>query len=614
MKRLLEKTVHYCTHLSFFLMVFFYVFIFSSCTVETSQKSFISSLDKVDALISQGLFKEAKEELIPLEKKAYDIWFSLGIYKRYVKILENNRAEKLLLKTLKKNSKNLELNAVYTSFLLKNKRINEALSYGKILQNTKYGSIYSQAVLQNVIDNSNQNILSVFNKDYYSVYYDAYKGTNESSWLINCAVLDLVLGNYVKASSICPENCEDYKSAYFWSLVLFDAKNYTACIRYCDLALNLINYSSYIIKEKFPLSNLIGIQSDSYYCIQDIDKAEFSRRNFIDSIINDKNFNQFNSKVIPVLLVNSSLWSKGNKDYERARNLLLFTLDNWKDFVPALICYADLSYETSLERIEDFGQLTLRDRGLATLEMEKYDNRIIIPLSDAIYRVDEALLRLNDPRLFLLQLDLKYKNKKEYLYKEKKADLWNMLEKSSKEELYYSDVLLSYSLNFLLNNNEFEEAKNLFKSHLIKKYNIDNFNLYEDIAKKVNSFNRCESEFASYFSVLDKKLNETLFLHERLVFEQNSEYISSLVSDITVINLSMIYSSLGKNTKAIDLYSKVVSRSCDDKLKSLVMYRLSNIYNDLGDKNKAIHCAEYAVSLDNRNESAKLFLNKLRLD
>ena len=41
--------------------------------------------------------------------------------------------------------------------------------------------------------------------------------------------------------------------------------------------------------------------------------------------------------------------------------------------------------------------------------MERYDKRRKIPLSDAIYRIDNALAKKNDPYLEIVKLDLKYK-------------------------------------------------------------------------------------------------------------------------------------------------------------------------------------------------------------
>ena len=44
-----------------------------------------------------------------IEKKAYDSWSCIGVFKRYTMIGENNLAEKAITKSLKKNPDNLEL-------------------------------------------------------------------------------------------------------------------------------------------------------------------------------------------------------------------------------------------------------------------------------------------------------------------------------------------------------------------------------------------------------------------------------------------------------------------------------------------------------------------------
>ncbi|WP_288751806.1 tetratricopeptide repeat protein, partial [uncultured Treponema sp.] len=114
----------------------------------------MSALDEIDALISQQQYKEALKELGKIEKKAYGSWPQLGVFRRYAQIGENARAEKVLVRALKSNPKNEELNAVYAHFLLRAGKLDQALEAGKCLQGTKYGSVYSEAVLQDTLEKS----------------------------------------------------------------------------------------------------------------------------------------------------------------------------------------------------------------------------------------------------------------------------------------------------------------------------------------------------------------------------------------------------------------------------------------------------------------------------
>ena len=93
------------------------LFCFSSCRMRAEQKSLTSQFDVIDALIMQNQMQPALKELKKTEKRAYDVWSFIGIYKRYVNLGESVRAEKILKKALKKNSNSEELLAVYSVFL-----------------------------------------------------------------------------------------------------------------------------------------------------------------------------------------------------------------------------------------------------------------------------------------------------------------------------------------------------------------------------------------------------------------------------------------------------------------------------------------------------------------
>ena len=101
-----------------------------------------------DILIADNQFSDAVKELKKIEKQVYDSWSYIGIYKRYAKIGEDKRAEKIIKKALKKNSHNPELAAVYSAYLLRHNRLDEAKKLSEQLKGTKYGSLYSEAVLK----------------------------------------------------------------------------------------------------------------------------------------------------------------------------------------------------------------------------------------------------------------------------------------------------------------------------------------------------------------------------------------------------------------------------------------------------------------------------------
>ena len=208
----------------FLFLIFISIFLlcFSSCKMKAEQKSLTSQFETIDALINQSQLDLAVKSLKKIEKKAHDSWSNIAVFKRYILIGEKERADLLLKKALKKNSENLELLAVYSNFLIKENRFDEAENYAKKLCETKYSSIYSELILKTAInqkendDNVTKNIF--YNEQqFYQIYLDAYNSTKNPIWLKNCAVFDLTNGNFEKASLLNPNIYADADDAFFFS-------------------------------------------------------------------------------------------------------------------------------------------------------------------------------------------------------------------------------------------------------------------------------------------------------------------------------------------------------------------------------------------------------------
>ena len=69
------------------------LFCFSGCSSRAEQKSLTSQFDVIDALIMQNQMQSALKELKKTEKRAYDSWSYIGIYKRYMMLGESGPAE-----------------------------------------------------------------------------------------------------------------------------------------------------------------------------------------------------------------------------------------------------------------------------------------------------------------------------------------------------------------------------------------------------------------------------------------------------------------------------------------------------------------------------------------
>lgn len=605
------------------LAVLFLPVVFS-CSNHTVEKSVSSALDQIDILINQEQFKDAERELDKIERKSYSSWVEIGIFKRYSKMGLSEKAEKTIVRAIKKNPKNNELNALYAHFLLKNGRIEESLSVGKNLKGTRYGSVYSEAVFRNVIEKSKKSELAkiFLSPEYFPVYYDAYVGSKDSEWLRNCALLRLAQGSYENAAEIHPgrQNILEANDGYFWALVMYDASRFGEAVDYGNAALSLADSRTGKAMNLVSVSEMSALLQDSYIWLGDSETAEAIRRNYLDSVEDSgENFvlsenERAENGFLPPIFVNSAKWARDSGDEGRAVLLLRFCVENWPDYVPGLTSYADFAYNSSLPQKTEFTQLQLRDSGLASLEMERYDSRPKIPLSDALVRIDESLARKKSPLLLVARLDLKYKVDKTFTETEKTADVWKVLEENAVSPSVYPEILVEYALNFLLTSKRTGEAWKLFYKYISAKYEIacDN-DFWTNVVKKINVFSSAEIEYAFYFSALAGRNADSVRLGEYCVFEDDEKkYVNVSAGDTAAMNLALIYNSLGQKSDALELYKKVNGRSSAKNIKALAMYRMALIYLDSNDMKNARICAEYSSTLNPKSADAKLLVTKIK--
>ena len=604
-----------------FLLFSLILFCFPACRMRAEQNSLTSQFDVIDALVMQNQMQSALKELRKAEKRAYDSWTYIGIYKRYMALGESGLAEKVLKKALKKNSGNLELQAVYSAFLLREGRLGEAGKAADKLRGTKYASLYSEYILresaQKAAASPENGFIFYTKKDFYQIYLDAYKTSKNPVWLRNCAVFNLINGDYGIAASLYPAAFVDADEAFFWAEVCYDAGQFYDAIEAIEASRRLMTGYQGVVNFKTSIVQQTALESDAYMAVSEMEAAENIRRSVVMNL-DELKVRKSDEPFLSNIIINSAKWAENQGMDEQNADLLFYVVNRWPDNIPGLILYADFAYRSNLEREEDTEIAALRKAGIQTLEMERYDNRRKIPMSDALYRVEEALRRTNDPYLHIAKLDLKYKTDSSISEKDKNRDLWTMLENSLSEDGEYKGLLVQYALNFLLRTKQYDDAWSLFNTYVTANDSYDSKrDFWEQFVEKSKGYELPIIEFGAWFAAENKLADEALRLHEYCVYESagvlEDGYISQSASTAACLNLGNIYVSIGKKAKALDLYGKAAGRESSNAKRSELFYRIACIYAGDGDIKNALRSAEYASSLYPENARASMLKDRLSL-
>ena len=528
----------------------------------------------IDILIADGQIKESMGELKKAEKHVYDSWSYIGLYKRYMRLGEDKNAERIIQKALKKNENNNELLAVYTQFLLQKGRFEEAIKCSEKLRGTKYASLYSEAVLKQL--QQQLNLTPPENKSYKDYYKDI--------WIRNCSIFHLAEGLFDNAASLAPEQYANLDDAYFWAMVFYDDAKYYESIAALETAKKYINdYSNTSKNAKITLVQLFSLESDAYLGAYDFKEAEKQRAEIIEQAQALGKISEHDENLLSTMVVNSALYAKNNGDLKRTSDLLIYAVDRWPYDTSAILLYSDFAYESNLERQEDEEQQLLRKSGLASLEMERYDNRIKIPLDDALYRIEIALKEKNDSRLEIKKLDMKYKLQPNLSVKEKSADLWHILEENYNKTQKYEPLFIQYALNYLLQTGQEDEAFYLFKKSVTSMQKFDSEeDFWIQFEKKMPLMDVKLVEFGAWFALNQKLFEEAVRFYHYCVFESGGIISEGAVSQNATVqacmNMADIYFSTGKKDAALDLYGKVAGRESNKYLRSEVFYRIAYMF------------------------------------
>lgn len=610
---------------------------FFSCSKNVSVSSITSTFDEVDRYISQGQNDSALKLLRKTDKKSLPPVARLGIYRRYLLLGEDKKAEKIIKSCVKVTPDDKQVLAVYASYLLKKKSLKEALTVSRKLSGTEYGSLYAEALLRTKLtDNSNTYQFSDFcSSDYLQVYRDAYTGTKDNRWLRNYALINLVEGNTAQSFASIPADFQDSKDAYFWSLVSYDNKSFVETTEILNVAKKMLSlemndsfYSSKNRKENNNLNLRIrSLLADSYINLSEEKLAAKERDSLLQYISSlqdeslgfddsDLSFDSEND-VLSAIYLNSAVWALVRDDLKGAYYLLSFAVDKWPDYVPGLISYGAYAYNSSKLKLDDPMTNELRKLGVRSMDMKAYDELPKIPVEDALSRMEDSLARNKNFKLFVAKLDLEDKIKN-YSDKAYYGKIYNTLERNSLGTNLYPPEIVRYAVHGLLILDRKEEAESIFSSYISSCYQFDEKkNFYDEFFNHIHQIQNWEIEYAAWFAATNKRASLSTQLYEFVVF---NEYVKNdkIVRDISsystssaMMNLAMIYSSTKKKADAMELYGKAANVSQDLRLKAESLYRIGILHYEEGNVDDAVKSLRYAVYLNPEHSKARLLLAKI---
>lgn len=613
---------------------------FFSCSTKVKSTSIITVLDELDLYISQGQVKSAVELLDKTDSPRLSPQIRLGIYKRYVKLGEQAKAEKVLKSCLKKNPNDKQLTAVYSSLLLKQKKIKEAVSTSKKLSGSEYGSIYAQAVLtynNSLANAADLSFADLCTDDYKSIYFDAYKGSLDNRWLRNCAVINLIAGEVEQAAAYAPPDFADSLDAYFWAAVYYDnnrfveaAESLATAKKRAEQEINDFPNNKIAVRQKENLNLKIrSLLADSYINLSEENLAETERNSllaYISTLDEDASSSEANSSgrflpssdILSVIYLNSALWSISKENYEAAHKLLLFEVEKWPDYAPGLIAYGNFAYNSSLFDLSDPMTQELRRLGLQSMDMKKFDSLPKIPVEDAIFRMDESLSRFKNFELYVAKLDLedKIQQKSE---KASLAHIYQELERNSLGKNLVPPEIARYAVHNFLKLDSIEEAEQFFCKYIASQHQFDeNENFYDELFRHIHDMDTWEIEYAAWFAANSKKASLAASLYEFIVFNeylmqnQQVQKLSHRATFPAMANLAMIYSSTKKKAEAIQLYGTASSFAKILVQKAEALYRMGALYAEQSSFADAVKSLKYAVYLDPAHSKARLLLSQIQ--
>ena len=602
-----------------------------SCSSKATAVSMTAALDEADRYIEQGYPKDAIKILSSCEKKILNPMEAVGVYKRYMTLDQKKAAERILKKSIKKNPDNLELNAVYAWFLDRNGKSDEALKRAASLRGTRYGSLYAEFILRNEAREEIERP-----QDYYlspemqAVCIDAYNGSADNAWLRNAALRSMKNGEYGDAAQMVPEQKKSSSDAYFWALVLYDNKKFGEAAEAALEAKEALQKNEDRFADgindtrKVSSIEIASLLSDCYVNMGEDKEAERIRNELIAQItLGSENSSAAEvgstESLLGTMYLNSALYALQKNDDRAAYNTLTFITQKWPDNVQALIAYGNFAYNSSRRTMDDPLTKSLRDAGVVSTDMKRFDDAPRVAVSDALLRMKESVARTHNDTLYVAALELEDKIDDSSDDRTRLGRMYRVLERNATGADLYPQAIAQYAVHTLLRLDRYDEAKEMFLKYLAARYKLGKERDFEeDLVLNAQRMAVWEVEYAAYFAAKERNTDLTKRLYEYAVYESGfsaaygGSEISPAAATESAVNLAMIYSSSGNKEKALELYGRAQGRATDNYLKSRIMYRLACIYDAQKEDAAAVKALEYSLYLDPTNGDARLLLGKFK--
>ena len=617
----------------------------TGCSSHSEGASFTTRLDEVDAFISSGDLSGAVKLLDDVSKEAYSAYSRLGVYKRYMLLGETERAEKVLVKGLKKLPHNPELSAVYADFLLRQNRLREAVRVSSCLSETEYGSFYSEAVLRLLATgtvtedeafnppkrqkkNQQVNITpQMYHEDrFVTLYADAYKAASDWRWMGNAVTICMMSGETERVLLLKPRVLNALQEKLLWSFVLYDTERYADCLNVLLTARDALTITPETLASPVAKSvtmrenvatyfELCALLSDVYYILGSDDASEIERAKLIADLKNVSPAllpEAFAQRVMPLVYLNSIAHARAQENALQQYQLLELALTHFDSNRDVLAAFGQFALDLAARPEEHEFLAQLREAGLRTKAMEEADKVPDIALEEALAYVDESLAHNRDVPLVVLREELNDAAHVSERKEVKAAHAWTLLEREETGTNAYPDEVLSYALSRLVQNGSYDDARDLFYRTIYASFGND-----FDIAGHPEQLNLWQAEYAAYFAGCDgnAKLSRTLYSYIADTFENRTATLHSAGQNESVVNalvnLALIQASLSEDMLAVQTLNKASAKTLNIRTKAEILYRLAVLYRGQGDKRNALRSLQYSLALNPGLGKAHLLLKEL---